>query len=110
MVARGIAKPQHSKVGHLSRQPASLRFAHIQKELGAAIATNKTVIPVIWDITPSELPGWISQYQALNIASKSVTEVQADVSAIAKRIRAKKTDGLALIGLIIAGLVAAKSK
>ncbi|MBK8760080.1 MAG: toll/interleukin-1 receptor domain-containing protein [Sulfuritalea sp.] len=83
---------------------------YVQQELGAAIAANKTLIPVIWDITPSELPGWVSQYQALNIANKSITEVQSEVSGIAKRIRAKKADGLALFGLIIAGLVIANKK
>ena len=37
---------------------------YVQQEVGAAVASKKQLIPVVWDLPPAELPGWASQYQA----------------------------------------------
>lgn len=84
--------------------------AYVQQEVGAAIVSKKQLIPVVWDLPPSELPGWAKQYQALNLAGKSASQVQADITAIAARIRAKNATGLVIAGLLLAGLVAFGSK
>ena len=39
----------------------------VQQELGAALATDKTIIPLLVDISPEELPGWVDRCQAIDI-------------------------------------------
>lgn len=77
----------------------------VQQELGAAIGRKKKLVPVVWDLLPSQLPGWASQFQALNLAGASPVEVQAQMSAIAKRIKADKTEALLIAGVVVAGLI-----
>ena len=82
----------------------------VQQELGAAIAKNKTLVPVVWDMPPSQLPGWVQHVQALNIAGTSLPEVQAQMSAIAQRIKSDKAKSFLIGGLIVAGLFAVGGK
>ena len=78
----------------------------VQQELGAAIATQKKLVPIVWDMPPSQLPGWVGHIQALNLAGASLQEVQAEITAIANRIKSDKAKGLLIAGLLIAGLFA----
>lgn len=77
----------------------------VQQELGIAIATKKQLLPIVWDIQPSQLPGWVGQTQALNLAGKSTAEVRVEITIIAERIKNKKKEGLVLAGLLLAGIV-----
>ena len=47
---------------------AACESPYVQQELGAALATEKKIIPVVWDIDPLELPAWMNQFQAINLA------------------------------------------
>lgn len=78
----------------------------VQQELGAALITQKKLVPVVWDMQPSELPGWIQHIQALNLAGMSLDQAKAHMAAIASRIKADKANGLLAVGLIVAGLLA----
>ncbi len=78
----------------------------VQQELGGALITGKKIIPVVWDMSPSDLPGWTRNFQALNLAGKTPAQTEADVSSIASRIKANKATGLLIVGLLIAGLMA----
>ena len=78
---------------------------YVQQELGIAIGSNKKIVPVIWEIQPSELPGWASNYQSLDLRNKSIDQVRADITAIAARIKSNKLIGLAVVGGIIAALL-----
>lgn len=76
----------------------------VQQELGFALAKQKKVVPIVWDMPPSQLPGWAGQFQALNLAGASAAEVQVKISAVAERIRSDKARGLLIAGLLFAGL------
>lgn len=89
---------------------AACNSPYVQQEIGAALALKKQLIPVIWDISPSELPGWANQYQALNLSGKTIAQVQVEIVAVASKIRAEKAVGLVVAGLLLAGLVAFGSK
>jgi len=82
----------------------------VQQELGIALATQKKVVPIVWDIRPSELPGWTAQFAALNLAGASAQEIQRHISAIADRIKADKSKAFLIGGLLVAGFVALVSK
>ena len=70
-----------------------------------AMITDKRLIPIVWDISPSELPGWIDRNHALNLAGASIQEIQARISQIALMIRQDKTKGLLIAGALVFGLI-----
>lgn len=76
----------------------------VQQELGYAIGAKKKLIPIIWDIKPTELPGWVSGYQALDLARHSAEEIKQEVAAIAARIKTNKQTALLIAGLAFAAL------
>lgn len=82
----------------------------VQQELGGALLMNKKVVPVVWDLPPKELPGWIQQFQALNLAGSTLEGVKAHMTEIANRIKSNKAQGLLAAGLLVAALFAFGSK
>jgi hypothetical protein len=76
----------------------------VQQELGYAIGANKKLIPIIWDMKPTELPGWVSGFQALDLGRHSPEEVRQEVAAIAERIKTSKKTALLVAGLALAAL------
>jgi hypothetical protein len=76
----------------------------VQQELGYAIGAKKKLIPIIWDMKPTELPGWVSGYQALDLCRHSPEEVRQEVAAIAERIKTNKKTALLVAGLALAAL------
>ena len=73
--------------------------------MGVAIGVNKKLVPIVWDVHADSLPGWMRQYQAVNLAGANREEAQAAIGRIANTIKAEKQKGLAILGLVIAGLV-----
>ena len=82
----------------------------VQQELGAALITEKKLVPIVWDMPPSDLPGWIKNVQALNLAGASMEQVKAQMTSIANRIKSDKIQGLVVLGLVVAAIFAASSK
>lgn len=72
-----------------------------------AIALHKKLVPIIWDISPSELPGWLKEVQAIDLRGLTVENVNDRLSAIAKGILEDKLRLLLLaLGAIILAFVA----
>ena len=80
--------------------------AYVQQELGAAMIENKNLIPIVWDMAPNEVPGWVSQHQVLNLSGRSFNDLQAEVTQIAQRVRQDRTNGLVAVGALVLGLMA----
>lgn len=53
-----------------SRAAASSAF--VNQEIGIALAGSKRLIPIVWDMPPSDLPGWASRYQALDLRGSTL--------------------------------------
>ena len=85
---------------------AACSSPYVLQELGAAMASQKKLVPVIWDIAPTELPGWVSQYQVLNLSGKTFDHLRDEVVEISRRIKQDKTSGLLAFGLLVAGIAA----
>src|ERR1700733_12134728 len=77
----------------------------VQQEIGAALGKQKKLIPIVWDMPVSQLPGWTGQIQAVNLAGASAEQVRFQVTSIAGQIKADKAKGLLIGGLLVAGLV-----
>jgi hypothetical protein len=63
--------------------------AWVQQELGAAIRIQKKLLPNIWDTPPTELPGWASRHQAINLAGSSIEQLRGQLAANAERIKSE---------------------
>lgn len=87
-----------------SRKACASSF--VQQEVGGAVVQQKKLVPIVWDMDPSELPAWTKEYQAINIRGASAQEVAAQVAGIAARIREDKAVGAVVLGAAIAVLIA----
>lgn len=77
----------------------------VMQEMGAAVVGKKKLVPVVWDQSPESLPGWMQQYQAVNLAASGQEEAMAAIGRIAEAIKAEKQKGMLILGLIAAGLM-----
>jgi hypothetical protein len=86
---------------------------YVQQEFGVALGStigaiggaSKTIVPVIWDMEPSKLPGWMSHFQALDLRKNLLTGIGPSLDEIARRIHAKKQQGALVVGALVAGLI-----
>lgn len=85
---------------------AACQSAYVQQELGAALIQEKNVLPIVWDMPPSEVPGWVKQHHVLNLAGRTDDDLKSEVSALAERVRQDKRNGLFVVGAIALGLMA----
>lgn len=85
----------------------SISSSAVQQELGAALVQEKEIIPVLHGVSVDELPGWISNYQAID-PNSSPDKLQGTIEKIARKVKNNKWVGLAMIAGII--YMALKSK
>lgn len=78
----------------------------VMQEMGVAIGANKKLVPFVWDISPDALPGWMQQFQAVNLSGASQEDAKTAIVRVADAIKSEKQKGLAILGLLIAGLIA----
>jgi len=81
---------------------ASCASPVVQQEVGVALGTQKNLVPIVWDMDPSELPGWVRNVQALDLRNTSLLDARQQVSKIAERIKANKLKGVLIVALVIA--------
>ena len=79
---------------------AACTSAFVNQEVGGALATSKHLVPIVWDINPSELPGWLSQFQVLDLRNSTLPYLKQQVAAIADQIKQEKAQGWAILGAL----------
>ena len=84
--------------------------AAVQQELGAALVTGKEIIPVVWDIKPDQLPGWIKEKQAIDLSKGNIELLKPVVEKIAKKVKSDNFVAGILIGVLFAAFVYLVSK
>lgn len=89
---------------------AACESPFVQQELGGALLTNKKIVPVVWDLPLSKLPGWIKEFQAINLAGATLEQAQQAISKIAEKIKSDKVVGVVVVGLLVAALFVAFKK
>ena len=84
--------------------------AFVNQEIGGALLSSKRLIPIIWDISPNELPGWAKHIQAIDLRG-SMLGLPNQVAAIANRINQEKArDLLIAVGAILLGIFIFRSE
>lgn len=104
-----------SKVVLFLASEASNTSAYVQQELGAAVSAGKDVIPIVWNMEPDRLPGFLRNIQALDLRHDNADGFERKLNIIATRIRKQQADNesIALLiasVLLLAFIVAAGSK
>ena len=83
--------------------------AFVNQEVGGALLASKHLVPIVWDMSPAELPGWARNVQAIDIRGSTMVDLQNQVAAIAARIKQEKAQGLLIVGAVLFGLFALAS-
>lgn len=83
---------------------------YVQQEFGIALGSvvgggSKTIVPVVWDMDPAKLPGWMSRFQAIDLRANLVDGISKSLDEIAARIHARKQQGAIVVGVLVAGLL-----
>lgn len=81
----------------------------VQQELGASLSQKKTIIPILIDITPEELPGWVGKHQAIDI-NQAPEMLHKTIEKIAERIQVDKFWAGVIVGAIVIGLMVLMKK
>ena len=77
---------------------------HLAAILGGAHYDRKIIIPIVWDMDPGELPGFASQYHAIDAidARQGPGSLLGALKKIADDVRIEQSNGvLALVGLAV---------
>jgi hypothetical protein len=86
---------------------AACRSPYAQQEIGMALGLRKKLVPVVWDMQPSQLPGWLKEVQALDLRGLTIDNANRRIAAIAKGIHDERVKILLLIAAaLIFALVA----
>lgn len=84
---------------------AACRSPYVQQEIGGALLAKKKIIPVVWEMPPSELPGWLNQIQALDIRNQTPLQTQARIIHLAQQMKTTKENGLLVGAALVAGFI-----
>jgi hypothetical protein len=59
----------------------------------------------LWDVHPSELPRWVSDFQGLILTGATLENITLQVAQLAANIKENKDKGQLVAGAVFAGLL-----
>lgn len=83
----------------------ALASPNVQFEVGGAIFGKKKLVPIMWDVQPSDLPRWVADYQGLILTGATMENINLQVSQLAANVKQSKTNGQLVAGAVFAGLL-----
>jgi hypothetical protein len=85
----------------------AVESAMVNQESGAAALNGKKVIPVVWgDIDPAHLPGWLREYQALDLRGQNAGQMQMRVETFVQHLINEKQQLQVIAAVTLVGLAA----
>lgn len=91
---------KNSKYVILLASQAACLSPFVNQEIGSALYDNKKLVPIVWDMDPSKLPGWAKNVQAIDIRGQTIVELQRQIASIAQHIKQDKNQLLLILGAI----------
>jgi TIR domain len=88
----------------------ALASPNVQLEVGGAIFGKKKLVPIMWDVQPSELPRWVSDFQGLILTGATLENINLQVAQLAANIKQSKVKGQLVAGAVFAGILWLLSK
>ena len=77
----------------------ALNSPNVEKEIIEAVKINKKLVPIMWDVEPSELPDWISAFQGLNLKGASYDGIATQITNLTHHVKEEKINGR-FVGLV----------
>ncbi|SRR5258708_20835627 len=84
---------------------AASASAYVNQEIGGALLLSKNLVPIVWDMSPAELPGWLKEFQAIDLRDSTLPTLQQHIAAIASRIKQEKATGYLILGAVAVALL-----
>jgi broad specificity phosphatase PhoE len=78
----------------------------VNQESGAATLNDKNVIPVVWDMDPAQLPGWLHEYQALDLRGDDAQQIRSRVESLVQKLAREKQQRQVIGAVALVGLAA----
>jgi len=89
---------------------AACASPYVLQEMGGAWLAGKQIFPVIWDMAPKEMPGFLKKYQVLDLRGGTFQHLEEAITGFARRINTDKGVGLLTLGALMSGALWAMSK
>lgn len=90
---------------------AACRSPSVMMEIGAAWAKGKTIIPIIWDMAPEELPGWMKERQAIDLRGRTAMDLLPVIGQLSRHVARQRLINLLLfVGMGVMIVASLKSK
>jgi hypothetical protein len=83
----------------------ALASPNVQQELGGAIFGGKKLVPIMWDVQPSDLPRWVGDYQGILLNGATLENINLQIAQLAARVKADKVKAQFVVGGVLAGLL-----
>lgn len=83
----------------------ALASPNVQLEVGGAIFGKKKLVPIMWDVQPSDLPRWVADYQGLILTGATMENINLQMSQLATNVKQSKANGQLVAGAVFAGLL-----
>jgi hypothetical protein len=84
---------------------AAISSPYVLQEIGAAIIGQKRFVPVVWDVSPEDLPGWAGRFQAVDLRHQSPEDIGAQLASVAVQIREARDRGFLLGAGLVGGFL-----
>ena len=84
---------------------AACSSAYVNQEIGGALLLSKALVPIVWDMSPTELPGWLREVQAIDLRGSPLPALRQQIAAIAHRINQQNSKGNLILAAAIVGLI-----
>jgi len=72
----------------------------VMHELGGSLVLEKELIPLMWGITPNELPDWAKDRQAIDLQDPNNPKVKELIENIAEKVKADRFIGSLILGAL----------
>ena len=84
----------------------AMQSAMVNQESGAATLNDKNVIPVVWDMDPAQLAGWLHEYQALDLRGDDAQQIRSRVESLVQKLAREKQQRQVIGAVALVGLAA----
>ena len=72
----------------------------VMHEIGGSLALDKELIPLMWGISPEELPDWAKDRQAIDLQDPNSPKARELIEYVAKKVKADRFIGTLILGAL----------
>lgn len=74
-------------------------------ELGGSLVLEKEIVPLMWGISPEDLPDWVQDRQAIDLQSPNDEKARELIERVAKKVKADRFIATLVLGALGIALI-----